>query len=120
MHLWENSIYMQHIAIERLAMAGGIQGNVVDTTIALLKFHGVEPTIKWVNDFIFFRSPMVSALAASSPPSFSFDLKTINQITDPLGIPWHPLSKKGHNFHSSFSYLPLSCQFPIHVSTRKP
>ena len=80
MHLWENSIYMQHIAIERLAMAGGIQGNVVDATIALLKFHGVEPAIKWVDDFIFFRSPMVSTLGTSSPPSFTFNLMTIKQI----------------------------------------
>src|SRR5882724_11506862 len=73
--------------------------------IALLKFHGVEPAITQVDDFIFFRSPIVSALGASSPPSFTFNLKTIKQIMDPLGIPWHPLSKKGHNFQSSFSYV---------------
>jgi len=61
-------------------MAGGIQGNVADATGPLLKFHGVEPMIKWVDDFIFFRSPMVSGLGASSPPSFTFDLSTIKQI----------------------------------------
>jgi len=97
--------FMCNTEIEGLAMVGGIQANVVDTTIYFLKFHGVEPTIKWVDDFIFFRSPMVSALGTSSPPSFSFNLKTIKQIPDPLGMPWHPLSKKGHDFQSSFSYV---------------
>ena len=23
----------------------------------------------------------------------------------PLGIPWHPLSRKGHNFQTSFNYI---------------
>src|SRR5882724_9195368 len=50
--LWKNSIYMQHVKIEGMAMAGGIQGNVVDTTIDFLKFNGVEPTIKCVDYFI--------------------------------------------------------------------
>ena len=86
-------------------MVGGIQGNVADAAIALLKFHGVEPAIKWVDNFIFFRSPIVSSLGTSSPPSFTFNLKTIKQITDPLSILWHPLSKKGHDFQSFFSYV---------------
>jgi len=58
---------MQHVAIEGLAMVGGIQGNLVDTTIALLKFHGVEPAIEWVDNFIFFRSPQSLLLALPLP-----------------------------------------------------
>src|SRR5882724_4171552 len=57
--------------------------------------------------FHFLQVPTVSSLDASSPPSFTLDLMTIKQITDPLGIPWHPLSKKGHDFQSSFSYIGL-------------
>ena len=38
-------------------------------------------------------------------PSFSFDLSTIYNIMKPLGIPWNPISKKGHNFQSFFNYV---------------
>ena len=110
---WRDSVYIQHVAVKGLATAGGIQGNVADTTIALLKYHRVEPTIKWVNDFVFFHCPILSP-TPSVGPSFSFDLSTIYNIMTPLGIPWHPLSKKGHDFQSSFSYV----GFEWDISTR--
>src|SRR5882724_8096849 len=58
---------------------------------------------------------MASTLPSPSPPSSSFDLATIKQITDPLGIPWHPLLKEGHNFQSSFSYIGF--EWDIHSRT---
>ena len=42
----EGSIYVQHITIEGLATASSIQVSVADVTVALLKFHDVEPCIK--------------------------------------------------------------------------
>jgi len=50
--LWNGSIYVQHVTIEGLAMAGGIQGNVADATLTILKYHKVEPAIKWVDNFV--------------------------------------------------------------------
>src|SRR5882724_2572441 len=41
----------------------------------------------------------------STPLSFTFDLSSIHEITDPLGIPWLPISHKGHDFQTSFSYV---------------
>jgi len=43
---WKGSIYVKHVAIEGLATDGGIQGNIVHATLALLKFHKVEPMVK--------------------------------------------------------------------------
>jgi len=67
---WNGGIYVQHITIEGLATAGSIQGGVADATVALLNFHGINPCIKWVNNFIFFRSPNSCLQAVSCPPSF--------------------------------------------------
>jgi len=82
-------------------MVGGIQGNLVDTTIALLKFHGVELQLNGLT--IISQVPTVSALWHFLFPSFTFDLKTIKPN---WGAPrkswWHPLSKKSHDFQSSF------------------
>jgi len=73
---WKGSIYAQHIAIQGLATAGGIQENIVDTALDLLKFHEIKPAVKWVKDFVFFRCPLM-CLSPPSSPSFSFDLSSI-------------------------------------------
>jgi len=98
---WKDLIYVQHIAIEVLATAGGIQGNVADTTIAILKVHDIKLIIKWVDNFIFFRYPLF-ALSNSTRPSYKFKLQDIPNATSPLGIPWHPISCKGHDFRTSY------------------
>jgi len=90
---WKDSVYIQHIAIEGLATAGGIQGSVADATVAILKVNDVEPIVKWVDDFVFFRSPLITT-THSLEPSFKFNLQDILDVTAPLGIPWHPFLAK--------------------------
>ena len=51
---WRGAGYVQCAAIEGLATAGGIQGNIADAALAILKHHEVEPAVKWVDNFIFF------------------------------------------------------------------
>jgi len=58
-----------------------------------------------VDNFVFFRFPLTIVSQPSSPSSFSFDLSSILSITEPLGIPWHPISQKGHDFQHQFSYI---------------
>src|SRR5882724_975585 len=108
---WKNNIYVQHVAIEGLATSGGIQGSIADVTVAPLKFHKINPAIKWVDNLVFFQSPSKPVLCPF-PPVFHYNLSTIHSITKPLGIPWHPISKKGHEFQSSFTYISFSWDIP--------
>ena len=108
---WKEAIYVQHITIEGLSTTRGIQGCVADATIALLKYSAVKPTIKRVDDFRFFQTPTPLVLPTQKP-IFPYDLSTIFNITEPLGIPWHPVSKKGHNFQSSFTYVGFCWDIP--------
>jgi len=102
--LWKGCVYVQHVSIEGLATASGIQGCVADTALAILKHHKVKPAVKWVDNFIFFQVPSPAMNGPCSICLFKLDLATILKITSPLGIPWHPVSKKGHDFQSSFNY----------------
>ena len=86
--MWDTKIYVQHVAIEGLATAGGIQRSVADACIELLKHEGIHPVMKWVDNFVFFRSPTIPT---SDPPTFAYDLHSIQSFTSPLGIPWHPI-----------------------------
>ena len=109
--MWEKKIYVQHVAIEGLATAGGIQGTIADTCIALLKWWGIGPVFKWVDDFVLFRSPSPAttttrSLAPNTPElHFPYDLATILEFTAPLSIPWHPVVRKGQDFGTTFSYV---------------
>ena len=105
--MWNGRIFVQHVAVEGLATAGGIQGTIADACVELLKWAGIHPVVKWVDDFVFFRSPTTSQPPQIAPmaPSFAYDLNTILRFTKPLGIPWHPISRKGQNFGPTFTYV---------------
>ncbi len=98
--MWKDLIYVQHVAIEGLATTGGIQGTIADACITLLKWKGIHPVVKWVDNFIFFHSPTSPqpALGNLLSTSFPYDLDSILGFMAPLGIPWHPISRKGQDF----------------------
>ena len=117
--MWRQGIYVQHVAIEGLATAGGIQGNVTDACVAILNWHGIKPVVKWVDNFIFFCTPVMPSPghAASLPHMYPYDLNRILALTTPLGIPWHPISCKGQDFSTTFSYVSFSWDLAVCMVT---
>jgi hypothetical protein len=103
--MWDDLIYVEHCAVFGLAPARGIQGAPADALIDILAHEGIAPVLKWVNDFIFFRSPTISCSSSCTGPSFTYDLDSILDISRPLGIPWHPIAVKGQIFLSSVTYV---------------
>ena len=106
--LWCGRVFIQHVAIEGLATAGGIQGTVTDTCLRILAHHNIKPVAKWVDDFIFFQelALLPSSQAKPNQPSpFQYNLSDVFAITNPLGIPWHNILKKGQDFTPHFSYV---------------
>jgi len=91
---WQDQIYVQHNAIEGLSSAGGIQGFPTDTCIEILRVNNIGPIFNWVDDFTIFRSPSTS-LPLMGQHCYDYDLTSFTSMMDPLGIPWHPISKKG-------------------------
>src|SRR5882724_4657863 len=105
-------IIVQHNAVEGLSSAGGIQGTPAHACIDILRANDISPVFKWVNDFVIFRSPsdrhptlIGHSYDYDTDHSYAYDLACMMQITDPLSIPWHPISKKGQDFCLSFKYL---------------
>jgi len=103
---WCNSIYVQHNAIKGLLLAGGIQHTLADACIDILWANGILPVFKWVDNFVIFCSPSLPCLP-DDPFLYAYDLSSVFCITDPLGIPWHPISKKGQDFGMTFKSLGL-------------
>jgi len=109
---WQDEIYVQHNAVEGLSSAGGIQGMPADACIEILHANDIGPMFKWVDDFVIFRSPSDRHASLTdrsyggvSDRTYGYDLTCVMQVTNPLGIPWHPISKKGQDFGPTFKYL---------------
>src|SRR5882724_7684706 len=109
---WWDEIYIQHNAVEGLSSAGSIQGMPADACIEILHANDIGPVFKWVDDFVIFRLPSNChatltdhSYDCDSDHTYAYDLTCVMQITDPLSIPWHPISKKGQDFGPSFKYL---------------
>jgi hypothetical protein len=66
------------------------------------------------DDFNFLHHPIASLTNEGGTCTYyySFDLASIKQITNPLGIPWHDVSKKGHDFTFTTEYAGFSWDLP--------
>jgi len=103
---WHASIYVQHNVIEGLYSVGGIQGSLAHACIDILHAKKIHPIFKWVDNFVIFHSPSLPHLR-DDPFLYNYDLSSVFNVTDPLGSPWNPISKKGQDFGMTFKYLGL-------------
>ncbi|KAF8520848.1 hypothetical protein JB92DRAFT_3111597 [Gautieria morchelliformis] len=104
--MWKGEIYIEHCTVFRLATAGGIQGSMANTVVAIFTFMGIDYIIKWVDNFCFFCIPIRTITDKSSNPHYLYwvNLSTILDASRPLGIPWHPTTKKDQDFAFTFEY----------------
>ncbi|TFY77143.1 hypothetical protein EWM64_g6869 [Hericium alpestre] len=88
-----------------MATAGNVQGQMADATVDVLK-HDAVTSVKWVDDFDFLRYPSRTIVNEDGSLFFEYpyDLHDILRITSSLGIPWHDISEKGHDFSFSTQY----------------
>jgi hypothetical protein len=75
--------------------------------MAIMRAHNIGPTKNWVDDFVFFRSPITPGTSLPIPSpithAYPYDLDTIDSITQPLSWPWK--HSKTKPFDSTFTYL---------------
>jgi len=105
--MWRSSIYIDHCTMEGLSTAGNIQGCPADALLAILRSKSIGPALKWVDDFVFFCTPSSSTTDTTGAEShaYSYDLSSVQNVTDPLRVPWHPIKAKGQDFGPSVSYV---------------
>jgi hypothetical protein len=104
---FDNLCYIDHATPFGAASAGFAFGRVADAMMAIMRSRNIGPAKNWVDDFVFFRSPIAPTPSSSSQPLttaiYPYDLDTIESITQPLGWPWK--HSKTKPFSSTFTYL---------------
>src|SRR5882724_5068962 len=120
--MWRGSIYIDHCAMEGLSTAGNIQGCPADALLAILSSKSIGQALKWVDVFVFFRTPSSSTTDTSGAKShaYSYDLSSIWNVTDPLRVPWHPIKAKGQDFGPSVSYVGFVWNLEDHSLSLSP
>jgi len=86
--MWRGKNHIQHIAIEGLATASGIQGPTADACVSFLKHHNIGSTMKWLDDFIFSRCPLSCVWLDFSHMTFQIFSMSVH--------PWESLSTPSH------------------------
>src|SRR5882724_118704 len=88
---WQDKIFVGHVAVEGLAMAGGIQGTPADSLLDILRIGSIEHVFKWVDNVVIFCVLTHSYVpSADSFPIFNFDLASFSTSHVPSvshGIP---------------------------------
>jgi hypothetical protein len=62
---WNDSYYVDHCAPFGATSAGGVFGRVADAKSAILDSEDIGPSKNWVDDFVFFRFPLLLLPTAS-------------------------------------------------------
>lgn len=99
---WNNTFYIDHNVPFGAASSGGVFGRLADAMAAIVRYHTKSECTKWVDDFVFFRSP-VDPPTQNQDTRYSYDLDLIQQLAHRLGWPWKP--EKTQPFASTFKYL---------------
>jgi len=104
---WAGSFFIDHVFLFGLATAPGVQGCVADAMVDILNAWEVSPVFKWVDDFNFMREPCGTIRLDDGLMDYvyAYDLGDIIQLMDKLGILWHPIDKKGHDFTFLATYV---------------
>jgi hypothetical protein len=96
---WNDRYYVDHDAPFGATSAGGVFGRVADAKSEILKSKGIGPSKNWVDDFVFFRFPILLI----PTPLFSYSLTDIYALAKHLGWPWK--ESKTRPFSTEFKYL---------------
>lgn len=96
---WEGFYYLDHNAPFGARSSGGVFGHTADAMVAILASRGIFPTKKWVDNFVFFRSPTTT----NGVTKFNFSLNDIYDIASGLGWPWK--HSKTRPFATTFKFL---------------
>ncbi len=104
---WRDLIWGNHCTPFGLCTAGNIQGEVADALRDILLWKLILQVFKWVDDFNIWRYPCSGSTLPNGliQYQYDFDLSTILNISAPLGILWHPITEKGHDFTSETVYV---------------
>lgn len=97
---WNDAYYIDHNAPFGATSAGGVFGRVADAKSAILASKNLGPSKNWVDDFVFFRFPVIPG---QIPLSFSYSLTDIYAVASQLGWPWK--DSKTRPFAHEFKYL---------------
>lgn len=110
---WNGQAWVDHCAPFGATSSNGIFGRCGDAKRRILEICFDTKVVKWVDDFLIFRSPVAptSPLPCTQPRlHFSFDIPDILAVAAPLGWVWK--ESKTRPFASVFDYLGFEWNIP--------
>jgi hypothetical protein len=97
---WEGKVMFDNTFSFGARPAPGVFGHLADLLVHLLKFMSIDEILKWVDDFVFFRSPCGGSKGRFV---YNYDKKVFFKLGDKLGWIWEPT--KHTLFNAQFTHI---------------
>ena len=110
-YFWSGGIWVEHCAPFGFKTAGNIQGVPADAFVDTCASRNMNPIVKWVDDLNIFRFPLYKT--PDNLYVYPYDMQDIFAVSGPLGMQWHPFSKKGHDFAFLTTYAGFDGHLPL-------
>ncbi|QRV91992.1 hypothetical protein RhiJN_20010 [Ceratobasidium sp. AG-Ba] len=111
---WNGECWIDHCVPFGGTSSGGIFGRCGDALIHICKNKGFGPVLKWVDDFLFFQSPVPGHF----PHAFAYLEQDIYEVAAALGVPWKVAKTKP--FSEWFRYLGFNWDIPARAVSIPP
>ncbi|QRV84674.1 hypothetical protein RhiJN_26739 [Ceratobasidium sp. AG-Ba] len=111
---WDGECWIDHCVPFGGTSSGGIFGRCGDALIHICENKGFGPVLKWVDDFLFFRSPVPGHF----PHAFAYSEQDIYELAAALGVPWKVAKTKP--FSEWFQYLGFDWDIPARAVSIPP
>jgi hypothetical protein len=97
----KGNIHLDHVLNFGASPSPGVFGRVADAIVKIFLHRGIEVVLKWVDDFVFLRYPVL--VFSDGTFGYSYASTLVWNITEELGWPWAP--DKFREFSSTFTYI---------------
>jgi hypothetical protein len=88
--------YVDHVHPFGAACASSNAGMIANALVDIWRAEGVQPLLKYEDDFHIFRFPMPDGPFLGGQYSYSYDRQAMLALVEPLSVPWHPEKGDGH------------------------
>ena len=112
-------LYMTHMAPFGASGSESSLEEPRDFTVDVWALLKVDPIINWSDDLNIFHFPIAGDGSNESPFTYRYDANQILSLVASLGIPWHPLEKKGQDFSFTTTYTGFNWDIPKLLVSRK-
>ncbi|KAF5339341.1 hypothetical protein D9611_009804 [Ephemerocybe angulata] len=101
----KGQLYIQHCCPFGATASESNSGQVSKAVLGIWRAKGIGPNGKWSDDIYNFNYPASGSGSVKDPYVYPYDENDVLSAVAATGMPFHPFTKKGQPFDTTFDYV---------------